>query len=184
MIKKTSDIKSKNTNTSETNEPKIQTRVIDDYYCVLSWKRKPITKSAVDAFFDRATKWVRNDEKLTGKDEPFRLDQLLNKEGIPKDTYYKWVKNYPEHAVAHKYILTELARAREYGAWTRKYDPCSVYKTQAVYCDDFKSEQERTALLKLDGAGNNSQPIFNVVLPQAESTGKVKSRIKKTEIAE
>ncbi len=149
----------------------------DDYYCINSFKRKPVSDIYLDAFAKRMREWP---DKPTNKDEdgdePLRVDQFLALEGITYPDLYRWEKRHEGVRQAYAYLLMRLGRRREIGALKKKYDAGMVARTQWKYDSSDRDEQLRIeqreedliklkAALKSEAEGNDNRPIIIQIPP-------------------
>ena len=116
----------------------------DDYYCVFSFKNKPINENAILSFAVKLREWVDNPEN-----DPFKISEFYLGLGIHRQTWDRWVAKYQPLREANAYALERLGNLKEKEATLNDgiYDAGMVKATLAHYCPVYKQEQERLAAL-------------------------------------
>lgn len=120
-----------------TNEPWDQ-----DYYCVFSFKKKPVNKAVIDMYSRELVEWV--DDKTN---KPFKISQFYLKKGIPYATWKRWLLKYDSLEAANQYAKEQIGNMREYNALTRIFADSMVKPTLGHYCPVWREEQQIQANL-------------------------------------
>lgn len=156
----------------ETKERK--RRPYDDYYCIYSFTKKPISEAWVNILCEELRKWADFDGDEDKKNESLRINDFYDGKGIlPKD-YYRLVDKWPQLKATHEYALRKIGSRRERGAMHRRYEASTIKNTIGYYCEISREEQKRLAALREESESNHENVQF-VLLP-APKTGKVKPK--------
>lgn len=114
----------------------------DDYYCVYSFRRVPVSSAFKEELAGRLIKWVNDPEQ-----QPFKISEFLIMVGLPERTYYRWLPTCEALNEAHLYATAKLGNLREKSAAMHGYDPGMIKPTLGHYCKIWAEQQERVAQL-------------------------------------
>lgn len=145
-------VKKLNTSTREKKQaPNVVRKytIIDEYLCLFSFKKKPISEGFIHKLCEEFCKWANRDGK-DGSDESLRLDDFADEMGVNKRDIERWRLKFPNLQEAYEYAKRRIASRREIGAMKRRYESSTVLKTQGYYCDVYRTEEERRAKLQKD----------------------------------
>jgi len=132
----------KNKKPIERKDRKPPIRIIDEYFDMFHFKQVPVSEGFIDRLFSDLVKEAYNDKEM------LTLEDFYLKRGLSPDSYYKWVKKYPQAQRAHDVALLAIGNRRERGGLTRKYDSGLVSQSMAHYSKRWKQGIEWRESLK------------------------------------
>ena len=159
----------KNKKPIERKDRKPPIRIIDEYFDMFHFKQVPVSEGFIDRLFSDLVKEAYNDKEM------LTLEDFYLKRGLSPDSYYKWVKKYPQAQRAHDVALLAIGNRRERGGLTRKYDSGLVSQSMAHYSKRWKQGIEWRESLKQkenDKGGNITvvmAPFDDDTLTKSES---------------
>jgi len=156
---------------SKKNQTSAKRRAYDDYFCVFSFSKKPISEGFINDMSSRLIDFANNGDK---NGEAFRINDFFDAMGMSRGEFYRLVGIWPQLKSAHEYALSRIASNRERGAATRKYEASTIKSTIGFYCDISREEQKRLAALREETESSHENIQF--VLIPAPKTGKVKPK--------
>ncbi len=140
---KRSKISQNNTAKKDNKSSGKDTRVIDEYIDMFYFMHKPVTETFLEMLCEKYSKWIKSTDSLI-------FTEFLEHEGIPRSTFYKWLKLSDLLATTHDFVLMTLGNRRERGALKKEYDAGTVAKVQGFYSDIWVSESQRISKLNKD----------------------------------
>ena len=103
------------------------------------FKMKVVTQSFLEKYADEIIQKAYNDDNF------FTVEDLYLFFGIPKATYYDWIKKFPFFREAHDYAKLIIGRRREKHGIMREWNTLG---SMAQYNDRWKESDEWKASLK------------------------------------
>ncbi len=130
----------------------------EDYLCVFSFKRKPVSLASKQELAKQLMMWVNTPES-------FKISQFYLSKGISHATWQDWIRSCPELKAANEYAKETLGNKRELQATLKDgiYDPAMIKPTLGHYCPIWREEQEMIANLKSESEGKGNGTI-NVIM--------------------
>lgn len=157
IVKKTKKLISKISNQSE----KIHTSeyvFLGEYYNLFTRMMSPITKRFLEEEYSKIMEWAQDENSL-------RMVDYIDFRGYTPETYYEWVKKYPEIKIAHEFALRRIGSRREQGAMIRKFSEGTIHRTLGYYDTIFASETQKLAQMKEDSTPDIKLIIENFPSP-------------------
>lgn len=140
MVTKLKKPKSSHPTTKKPNKEITGPLVMDEYYCLKARQPKPVTMSFLRTLADMLIDWAEESDALS-------IMKFYTFAGIPKQSFYDFMKRCPELKRAYDYAIDVLGARRDDGAMRKKLDPSAVWKTQYRYGQDYKEAMEFAAKL-------------------------------------
>lgn len=115
----------------------------DEYFDVMTWRRKPIMPEYVQQIAQELRDWSLDDDALT-------IDQFINIKGMRNRLLYELATRHDFLRDALDFAIRQIAVRREVGALTNKLNAAVFLKTQGMYCKRFKEYEAWRASLTKD----------------------------------
>lgn len=156
----TKKAKTTNNSISKDKVTKTCTPWIEDYLNVRSMRMHPVTQAFIEDLCKELVAWALDDELKRFK-QPLMIAQFYTRHGIPRRTFYKWCKDFPQLDEAYEFAKEVMAARRETGAIIKEYDTSTIAFMQPHYSPEWKDMLEYKAELK---AKHESQSQGNVLV--------------------
>ena len=98
-------------------KPKLEDfKWVTQYKDFMLQKMMPVSEMAMQRIAHDLVQWAINDKKA------LKISQFFLKLGIPPDTFYDWIKNYPVMKDAHSVAMQAIGDRREIAALHKNLD--------------------------------------------------------------
>lgn len=117
-------------------------------------KMVPISEAFIDRLSQDLATWAIND------DEAYKITQFILKKGIPPDTFYDWINQFPVLNAANKIAVEAIGNRREMGGLKKQLDSSIVQFTMPSYDKNWKELRAWSAKLKEQENKNDSKIVI------------------------
>lgn len=108
-------------------------RLLDTYPNQLNGKEEIFTTSTAERYARELKDWVMGDP------EALKISQFLEKKGLLRRTWSKWLQKSDRLADMNDFALMVIGNRREIGLLTRKYDSQSTTFTMIHYDEEWRN---------------------------------------------
>lgn len=129
---------------------------MEDYLDLGIMRLKPVNEATIERIAQSLLEWSLRDDAIVFRDY---IDSL----NMPEETYYQWVKRFPNLKAAHTLAKGRIGSRREKGGLLRKFDAGIVTLGLAKYDNEWKEFFAWKASLKdQSNAGNVTINLPNI----------------------
>ncbi len=144
---KKSTIVKQNKNIIESDQQEIKSSPwLEDYLDCFDFKLRPVTKAFLTKLAKELVQWSKNNK------DALVVSDFFTEKGIPKTTYYNWIKKYENLKLAYDTALDFIASRREKGALKRELSESMVIRRQHAYDPEWKADKAQEKQDKIDVA--------------------------------